>query len=205
MTSSRVPQQQRSRSTVERILAAADQEVGEVGPAAASTRSIAARAGVSVGALYRFFGDKTAVADALARQYLDHARPPFAAALARVGGPQDVAGAVHEVVRLAAGLQLEHPGYYRLTEELSPERADSPAHVVRAELVDLFVAAVRRAGVRESDHDDARVRLVVELAVETVRHTLVRAPTEPAARARVVGELQELVGTYLAARLLGGT
>ena len=194
------PQQQRSRTTVERVLAAADAEIGDVGLAAASTRSIAARAGLSVGALYRFFADKDAVADALARQYLEHVGPPFREALADVADAASAVAAVREVVRRAAALQLEHPGYYRLTEELSPERADSPAHVVRAGLVDLFVGALRRAGVAGPDDE---VRLVVGLAVETVRHGLVRAPRGGPGRDRVVQELGHLVAAYLASRLLG--
>lgn len=197
-----LPQQDRSRGTVERLLAAADAEIGEVGLAAASTRSIAARAGVSVGALYRFFADKDAVADALARQYLEHVGPPFEQALAGVDDAASAVAAVRRVVEAAAALQLEHPGYYRLTEERAPERLDSPAHAVRETLVDRFVAALRGAG---ADVPDARLRPGVELVVETVRHGLVRAPTEPAARADAVEELGHLVAGYVEGRLLGGS
>ncbi|GAB4068998.1 hypothetical protein GCM10028777_29720 [Angustibacter speluncae] len=195
-----LPQQDRSRGTVERLLAAADAEIGEVGLAAASTRSIAARAGVSVGALYRFFADKDAVADALARQYLEHVGPPFEQALAGVDGAASAVVAVRRVVEAAAVLQLEHPGYYRLTEERSPDRLDSPAHAVREALVDRFVVALRGAG---ADVPDARLRPGVELVVETVRHGLVRAPVEAAARAAVVEELGHLVAGYVEGRLLG--
>jgi AcrR family transcriptional regulator len=193
------PQQERSRETVERVLAAADREFGEVGPAAASTRSVAARAGVSVGALYRFFADKDALADALARRYLEHVGPPFEAALAGVHDAASAVEAVRRVVEAAAVLQLEHPGYYRLTEERSPDRLDSPAHAVRETLVDRFVVALRSAG---ADLPDERLRPSVGLVVETVRHTLVRAPVDAAARAVVVDELAHLVSGYVGARLL---
>ena len=80
----RAPQQGRSRETVDRILAAADQEFGEVGPAAARTTSIAGRAGLSVGALYRFFDDKEAIARALAQRYLEDVTEPYLAAVSGV-------------------------------------------------------------------------------------------------------------------------
>lgn len=55
----RSPQQDRSRRTVDRILTAADVLIAEHG-SAVTTTAIASEAGVSVGALYRFFPDKHA-------------------------------------------------------------------------------------------------------------------------------------------------
>jgi AcrR family transcriptional regulator len=59
------PRQERSRATVERILAAAAEVLGERGYAAASTNAIAARAGVSPGTLYQYFADKDAIVSEL--------------------------------------------------------------------------------------------------------------------------------------------
>ena len=147
----REPQQGRSRETVERILAAAEHEIGRLGLAAAGTRGIAARAGLSVGAVYRFFPDKEAIADALARRYLADLMPAYAGTVADVAPGTDLASVVTTLVRQAADLQLAHPGYYRLTEELPPEQGDSPAHQVREQVVDLFAGALRAAGVGEPD------------------------------------------------------
>ena len=190
----REPQQGRSRETVERILAAAEHEIGRLGLAAAGTRGIAARAGLSVGALYRFFPDKEAIADALARRYLADLMPAYAATVAGVAPGSDLAGVVTTLVRQAAELHLAHPGYYRLTEELPPEQGDSPAHQVREQIVDLFAGALRSAGVGEPE---AEVRRVVALSVETVRHALVRAPVDPAGRERAVDELARMVAAYV--------
>ena len=98
----------------------------------------------------------------------------------------------------AADLQLTHPGYYRLTEELAPAQADSPAHEVRERLIALFVDALREAGVTEPEGD---LRRVVELCIETVRHTLVTAPAERGERAAVIQELKRMLASYLAARV----
>ncbi len=153
------PQQARSQETVDRILLAADHEVGERGVAGASTTRIAARAGLLVGALYRFFPDKAAVADALAARYLEAVTPAYADAVVDVTSVAELDQVLAVLVRRAADLQVQHPGYYRLTEELAPERGDSPAHAVREHLVDLFASTLRRAGaddtVRAADRRDA--------------------------------------------------
>ena len=194
----RAPQQGRSRETVDRILAAADQEFGEVGPAAARTTSIARRAGLSVGALYRFFDDKEAIARALAQRYLEDVTDPYLAAVSGVTSRGQVGAALELVVDRAAELQLTHPGYYRLTEELAPAQANSPAHDVRERLIVLFVDALREAGVTETE---AELRRVVELCIETVRHTLVTAPADRDERAAVIVELKRMLASYLAARV----
>lgn len=198
MSPRRDPQQERSRETVGRILAAADEEIGERGLAAASTTRIAARAGLSVGALYRFFHDKSAIADALAARYLEAVAPAYASALAGAASVADLEGVLGELVRRAAELQVQHPGYYRLTEELAPERGDSPANAVREHLIDLFSQALLAADV---DTPAPELRRVVELCIETVRHTLARHPAGDPGRAAALSELELMLRAYLHARL----
>ena len=194
------PQQARSQETVDRILLAADHELGERGLAGASTTRIAARAGLSVGALYRFFPDKTAVADALAARYLEAVIPAYADAVGGVTSVGDLDEVLAVLLRRAAELQLQHPGYYRLTEELAPERGDSPAHAVREYLVDLFSSTLRRAG---ATTPDAELRAVVALCIETVRHTLARHPAGHPDRESAIRETQRMLGAYLTDRLSG--
>ncbi len=102
------------------------------------------------------------------------------------------------LVRRAADLQVQHPGYYRLTEELAPERGDSPAHVVREHLVDLFATALRDAGATTAVPE---IRTVVALCIETVRHTLARHPPGSADRERALAELELMLRAYLTSRL----
>jgi AcrR family transcriptional regulator len=65
------PQQARSAARVELLLDVAEEVFEEVGFDAATTNLVAARAGVPVGTLYRWFPDKTALAEALADRYLE--------------------------------------------------------------------------------------------------------------------------------------
>ncbi|MCV7176343.1 TetR/AcrR family transcriptional regulator [Mycolicibacterium sphagni] len=65
----RAPVQARSRQTVERILDAAAAIADEQGVDAATTRTIADRAGVSYPSLYRFFADRDAIFDELMERH----------------------------------------------------------------------------------------------------------------------------------------
>ncbi len=194
----RLPQQGRSRDTIERILRAADVEIGVCGVAGASTTRIARRAGLSVGAIYRFFDDMNAIVEALAGRYLEAVTPAYEDAVSHAQSLGDIEQVLGRVLVRAAALQDQHPGYHRLSEELAPERVDSPAHRVREQLIDLFSKALRSAGVTVAD---AELRQVVELCIETVRHTLARTPAGHPAREDMLVELERMLGAYLIARL----
>lgn len=63
----REPAQARSKRTREALLAAGEAEFSENGYAAATTKSIASRAGVATGSFYQYFVDKDALLHELAR------------------------------------------------------------------------------------------------------------------------------------------
>jgi AcrR family transcriptional regulator len=65
----RAPVQARSRQTVGRILDAAAAIADELGVDAATTRTIADRAGVAYPSLYRFFADRDAIFDELMERH----------------------------------------------------------------------------------------------------------------------------------------
>ena len=69
-TQRREPTQARSRQTVTRILDAAAAIVDEHGVDAATTRTIADRAGVAYPSLYRFFADRDEIFDRLLQRHL---------------------------------------------------------------------------------------------------------------------------------------
>ncbi|MFI5830289.1 TetR/AcrR family transcriptional regulator [Streptomyces sp. NPDC051578] len=67
----RTPVQQRSADRLARILDACAELLDETGYENLSTRAVAQRAGVPIGSVYRFFGNKRAMAIALAHRNLD--------------------------------------------------------------------------------------------------------------------------------------
>ena len=177
---------------------AADAEIGEVGLARTSTRRIAQRAGLSVGATYRFFADKEAIAVALSQRYLDAALDAYAPVLDHALGPEDLPSAVDLLVRSADRLQQAYPGYYRLTQERLPDLPASPAHVAREGIVDLLAKAMIRIGVVSPYLPEALVRTRIELCVETVRHALAHADTgDGPGRDLLIDELSRMLTAYL--------
>lgn len=67
------PTQARARFTVEAILGAADEILRTQGVDAVTTRNIAQRAGVSVGAIYQYFPDKEAILVQISKRIMDEA------------------------------------------------------------------------------------------------------------------------------------
>lgn len=191
------PQQERSRVTVEKILAAANFEFAARGSATTTTTQIADRAGVSVGALYRFFPDKQAIGLALAERYLVDATARFEPVLSEITSLDGVPAALRVIVYTAADLAADHPGYYQLTREVVPGDHGSAGAVVRSAMVDVFDQLIGRLGAPP----DPRRRVVITLVIETVRHTLATCPTAEADRSMIVHELAEMVVTYAHLRI----
>ena len=79
------PRQARARASVEAILEAAAQILEAGGEAAFNTNAVAIRAGVSIGAVYRYFPDKRAILVALAQREQGKVDAVMA------GGPADLA------------------------------------------------------------------------------------------------------------------
>lgn len=77
----RTPRQDRAHATVDAALEAAARIVRQHGAAALTTNKIADRAGISIGTLYGYFPDKTAILVALARRILADDRAALLAAL----------------------------------------------------------------------------------------------------------------------------
>ena len=192
------PQQDRSRATVDKILTAADAAFAAHGSAVVTTTQIAADAGVSVGALYRFFTDKEAIKAALAERSLEAANARFAPLLATVSSRRDLPDALQAVIVAAGELALEHPGYYQLTREVPPGDVGSAGATVRRTIVDEFDELMVRLG--DTPGDSGRV-VTITLLIETVRHTLAVAPRDEPARSAVVGELVEMVVGHAERRL----
>lgn len=193
----RAPQQERSRRTVDRILLAADRLIAEHG-SAVTTTAVAADAGVSVGALYRFFPDKHAIGQALADRYLDVAGKRFGQIIDDVDSLDEVPDALRSVIEVASQLALEHPGYYRLTNEVRPDESGSVGHAVRVAMIDTFDSVLVALG---ASHEPQVRRAAVTMAIETVRHTLAIAPATEPERSIVISELVDMVVTYAERRL----
>lgn len=82
----KTPRQPRARASIDFVLEAAAQVLEATGEAGFNTNAVAARAGVSIGTLYRYFPNKAAILEALARRETE-AHRRSAIAIARQGHP----------------------------------------------------------------------------------------------------------------------
>ncbi|MFC8277024.1 TetR family transcriptional regulator [Streptomyces sp. NPDC057271] len=106
----RTPVQQRSAERLARILDACAELLDETGYEQLSTRAVAARAGVPIGSVYRFFGNKRAMADALAHRNLDRYAERIGARLAAVG-KADAYSAIDSVLDEYIAMKRTVPGF----------------------------------------------------------------------------------------------
>ena len=153
---------------------------------------------MSVGSLYRFFDGKEAVAEAIVDAYLEDALAAFGPILEDIASADDIVPALRRLVRAAASLQIDHPGYYRITHDAPPQVDSGPTATVRGRLVDVFSAVLDQFQIGESPESRRRV---VALVIETVRHTLAGADPETLYRDDVVSELEAMSVGYFVHRL----
>ena len=124
----RQPRQSRSIETYQSILDAAVELFAASGYEQTTTHQIAGRAGISVGALYRYFADKQAIVTELYRQEVSDMRNRVLATfnLSDII-TQDIPELVRKTVALAFKLSSERPGLRKVLNEQSrkiPELVD---------------------------------------------------------------------------------
>lgn len=106
------PIQERAVQTRERLLDIAGELLGEVGIERISTNMIAAQAGVSPAALYRYFKDKYAVLEALGRRLMDRQNAVLFAWIEehKAGGLDALSAGTEDLLRLTAKITDSEPG-----------------------------------------------------------------------------------------------
>lgn len=105
----RTPLQQRSRERVDRILACASELIAETGSEPMKMGDVAARAGISIGSLYQYFPDKSAIIRALAERIHASSRACIEQALAAVKAPDELSAAFAGLIDTYYGLFLAEP------------------------------------------------------------------------------------------------
>ncbi|MEU4094309.1 TetR/AcrR family transcriptional regulator [Streptomyces sp. NPDC026673] len=217
----RVPVQQRSAERFARILDAAAAILDESGYEELSTRAVAARARVPIGSVYRFFSNKRAMADALARRNLDQYLAGVTAHLDAADTPRDGADGVHEGVTGGATGGGAAPGDWRRLVDLvvdqyvvmrrtvpgfalvsfagpapGPAANDLANHLVADRLRALLIAPLGAAGVAVADGRRLRTAFVVGVeAADALLKMAFRA--DPQGDASLIAETKELLRAYL--------
>ena len=178
------------------ILEATRRLLVEQGLAATTTNAIAKAAGVSVGSIYQYFGNKEAIVCRLAAQQWESV---LARARQAAVGDLDVRETVRRFVEIVASVEQGDP---RLRRELLLEvprgwirSTTAPVHAEVRALVAGTIASMRGTG---PDERSQRQAFVLTHAVQGVMDAALLEREEPLERA-LVEELTTLVTAYLGA------
>lgn len=189
----RAPVQRRSAERLTRILDACADLLDEVGYDALSTRAVALRAGVPIGSVYRFFGNKRQMADALAQRNLERYSERVTERLkdARQG---DWRAAMDAVLDEYLAMKRTAPGFSLVdfgNQIPVGARHAEPNHRVADRLTELLSGYLGR------DPDDAlrRTFLVAVEASDTLVQLAFRV--DPDGDEAIIGETRELLRAYL--------
>lgn len=161
------PKQDRARQTRERLLDVAGDLLADVGLERISTNLIAARAGLTPPALYRYFDDKYAVIEALGRRLMERQNDVLERWIARhaPGGIAGMADHIGELLAENAAVTRAEPGAVWIlralhaTPRLVHVRLESHRHVT-GRLADACVPHIH--GI-DKEMLWSRLRLAVEL------------------------------------------
>jgi AcrR family transcriptional regulator len=190
----RAPIQRRSAERLTRILDACADLLDEVGYDALSTRAVALRAGVPIGSVYRFFGNKRQMADALAQRNLELYAERVTERLkdARRG---DWRAAMDAVLDEYLAMKRTAPGFSLVdfgNQIPVGARHAEPNHRVADRLTELLSGYLSR----EPDDDLRRTFLIAVETADTLVHLAFRMA--PEGDERIIQETRELLRAYLA-------
>ncbi|MBW8481690.1 TetR/AcrR family transcriptional regulator [Actinomadura parmotrematis] len=196
----RVPQQDRSRRMVERILDAATRVLSEHGYDGASTNRIAAAAGISNGSLYQYFPHKDAIVATVLDRFADHLADQLGAQIeASLGAPWQEAG--RALLEAQIGLFEEHADLLRIIVEQVPRLGPlDKLNALQRRLTDLvrvYLLLNRRAFRDDLDVDAALWILAETVGTVSIRYVLDRPPIP---REKIIDELAALVVGYIRAQ-----
>ncbi|MFE7892556.1 TetR family transcriptional regulator [Streptomyces sp. NPDC057412] len=188
----RAPVQRRSAERLTRILDACADLLDEVGYDDLSTRAVAQRAGVPIGSVYRFFGNKRQMADALAARNLERYSARVTERLKETGGG-GWQGALDALLDEYVAMKRTAPGFSLVDfgNQIPVGTRGEPNRRVADRLTDLLAGHLGQ----EPDDDLRRTFLVAVETADTLVHLAFRMA--PEGDERILEEARELLGAYL--------
>lgn len=190
----RAPVQRRSAERLTRILDACADLLDEVGYDDLSTRAVAQRAGVPIGSVYRFFGNKRQMADALAQRNLERYTDRVTQRLEETGGDGGWRAAMDVVLDEYLAMKRTAPGFSLVDfgNQIPVGTRSEPNHLVADRLTELLSGYLDR----EPDEDLRRAFLIAVETADTLVHLAFRMA--PEGDERIIEEAREMLRAYLA-------
>ncbi|MER5611551.1 MULTISPECIES: TetR/AcrR family transcriptional regulator [unclassified Streptomyces] len=190
----RAPVQQRSAERLARILDACAELLDETGYEQLSTRAVAIRAGVPIGSVYRFFSNKRALTDALARRNLDSYAERVTARLAVIPAT-DWRSAIDAVLDEYLAMKRSVAGF-ALVDFGAAAPEDDPANDANQRVAGRLGELLSGYLGTTSDEDLSRTVLVCVEAADALLQLAFRA--DPSGDQAIVAETRTMLRAYLA-------
>ncbi|MFF8846179.1 TetR family transcriptional regulator [Streptomyces sp. NPDC015127] len=190
----RTPVQQRSADRLARILDACAELLDTCGYEELSTRAVAVRAGVPIGSVYRFFGNKRALVDALGHRNLDRYAERVTGRLVPLPAG-DWRGVVDVMLDEYLAMKRTVPGF-ALIDFGAQVPVGAPATGPNDEVADRLA---RLFAAHQGREPDAELRRAVLVAVEAADALLQLAfRVRESGDEGIVAETRRLLRAYLA-------
>jgi AcrR family transcriptional regulator len=191
------PIQPRARVTVEVILEAAAQVFSEEGYHATTNR-IAQRAGVSIGSLYQYFHDKDEILSSLLNRHVREGHDLISRELPGILAPGKITRAtIRRLIEIMIGQHERDPALHRVLFEQVQLELFRKGYTANEELaighLRLLLGHTPKARKKGSA---SAVRLVVH-AIEAMTHRFVLYGYEGVDKAEFVGEMTDMIESYL--------
>ena len=191
----RRPVQERSQETVQRVFRAASGLLASAPIEEITTSRIAHAAGLSIGALYRFFPDKQSIIDAIAVRHMDEFRAQFESRLATLNfsdGPAFLSTVIDAFVTfLESRPDFRAIAFGRISAATRQRQADPDAS--GAGVVKRFM--VESLGMRDLASLDLKLRIAIEAGERLFAYAFEQP--DAASRDCVIAELKRLLSSYL--------
>ena len=192
-----IPRQERAQASAEAILVAAGELLREQGFARMTTNRIAARAGVNVALVYRYFAGKEAIVAALIERFTQATLEAFERALA-----EHAQASFPELIRALLEVLVHTPGAAELHRELFEQidltrrRAYVQAQVgAMTRAVEQLLA--RRSAELRALPDHAATLFVLEHAIFATTHAASFYRPDALSLDRVLDALADVIGRTL--------
>jgi AcrR family transcriptional regulator len=186
-----VPRQERATRTHQLFLDTAEKVLVEVGYEATTMTAIAERAGASIGALYRWFPDKPALATALLARYsqeIEEHWAPLIGIAERAPTPEFAAMLIETMMEFFR----ERPAYFVL-RDAPIKHSRGPA--ARKNLREAFARAFRS---KKPTLSQDRAFLIANVVLATVKGLMAAAASaSPKERNALTAEFTSLLSLYL--------
>ena len=204
IASRRVPVQERSHQTVQRVLDGASSLLSQMPLEEVTTTRIAAEAGLSIGALYRFFPDKQSIIDAIAVRHVAQFRVRLEETVLKKLEREladlssfNPANLLNDVIDTYVAYLDEHDDFRAISfgrhiSAATKEREASPSVGLPALLKNFML---QRLGIPNSPELDLMLRVVSESGERLIAFAH-EQPTRQE-RDRIIAEMKRMLASYL--------